>query len=361
MDKIEVMRPPDSTSRPSSNNSWNRKNRGFDILKYDEHFQQEIIHDNNIDIHNNDKSNENDYNRTYLERLRALVSSNEGKRNKQYLQTKQENDNMNDNNNYDTKTALKLQIKRLSQATTRMNEILKRTKEAKKLIAEHIKSHTEPNVLPYPLRSGNIDKSVLNTPLLSRQPYTLLISAHSNARPSRGRSSRKIDDQISVRSSSANSSKSRSSTGSYNNVYRNYTAPVRPASATTRNKIKQVLKRPSEGFEKTRQRKEEVRPSSPKRIVIKRENLENSIIQYLMKEDNIGTPILIEDLKLKNLKSELSPTSYQIMRNSVLKKNRNLYGISPSLRKSNEKIYKYSDQFDNQYKNWKTNIEKNQL
>ena len=78
-----------------------------------------------------------------------------------------------------------------------------------------------------------------------------------------------------------------------------------------------------------------------------------------MDEDSIGTSMLVEDLKLKNIKSELSPTSYHIMRKNVLKNNTNLYSVSPSLRKQNSKTtYKYSDQFDNQYISWKTKLEK---
>jgi hypothetical protein len=71
----------------------------------------------------------------------------------------------------------------------------------------------------------------------------------------------------------------------------------------------------------------------------------------------MDTSILLESLKLKNLKSQLSPTSYKIMNEKVLKSRKQKYGISPSLRPDSSQ-YKYSAQFDNQYIDWKKKLNK---
>ena len=329
-----------SSLKPSFN-STHRKNISsssnsatFDILSYNDKESNENLNDrpqpltkDNNDNHssNNDNSNEKMH--------------------------------RNDKHESNGKTAIQEQIKRLKNATIRMNYLLERTKEAKQVIEEHIKAHTETNGIPNPLRSAYIDKSVLNAPLLNRQPYTLLIPAQSASRPRRSRSkSRSKNDNSSVRSSSADSSRSNRSLRSAYDVYRRYKAPNRPVSAATQKRIQDILKRPS--TENRKMRNDDTRKSSPKRIVIQKDNLDNTILQYLIEnDDNMDTPILIESLKLKNLKSQLSPTSYKIMTQKVLKPNRQKYGISPSLRPDSSH-YKYSAQFDNQYIDWKKSLNK---
>lgn len=326
---ILAIEPP-SSIRPSFANG--RRNH-FNILTYDDE-----KYDNNENYDNNDDD-------VYLDRLQSLAidKSNSNSNSDGILRQKKD---------LDGKTALKEQIKRLKQATARMNQLLVRTKEAKQLIQEHIRSHTETKALPNPLKSTTVHNSVLNAPLLCRQPYALQISAQSVGRPRKSRSkSRSRGDDRSVRSSSADSSKSNRSSNSAYNVYRRYQAPQRPASATTKKRVYEVLKRPSTENGKNNERK-----SSPQRIVIQKDNLENTILKFLIdNDDTTETPILLDTLQLQCLKSELSPTSYKIMTEKVLDKNQHKYGISPSLRK-NVKNYKYSAKFDNQYSSWKKKL-----
>ena len=341
---ILAIEPP-SSIRPSFANG--RRNH-FNILTYND----EKYDNNNENYDNNDDDDDNviddnniktDYSNIYLDRLQSLAIDKSNSNSDGILRQ---------NKDLDGKTALKEQIKRLKQATARMNQLLVRTKEAKQLIQEHIRSHTETKALPNPLKSTTVHNSVLNAPLLCRQPYALQLPAQSFARPRKSRSkSRSRGDDRSVRSSSADSSKSNRSSNSAYNVYRRYQAPRRPASATTKKRVYEVLKRPSTENGKNNERK-----SSPKRIVIQKDNLENTILKFLIdNDDTTETPILLDTLQLQSLKSELSPTSYKIMTEKVLDKNQHKYGISPSLRK-NFKNYKYSAKFDNQYSSWKKKL-----
>ena len=349
------MEPPRSSTRPSFANG--RRTiltykeiddrsipTSFNILTYNDNHNNDENYDNTEDA-NDDNNNNNiktDYSNVYLDRLQSLAIDGNSSRDG-IVQRK---------NDLDGKTALQEQIKRLKQATARMNQLLVRTKEAKQLIQEHIRSHTETKALPNPLKSTTVHKSVLNAPLLCRQPYALQIPPQSVARPRRSRSkSRSRGDDRSVRSSSADSNKSNRSSNSAYNVYRRYQAPRRPASATTKKRVYDVLKRPSTENGKYNERK-----SSPQRIVIQKDHLENTILKFLIdNDDKTETPILLDSLQLESIKSEISPTSYKIMTEKVLDKNQHKYGISPSLRK-NFKNYKYSAQFDNQYSSWKKKL-----
>ena len=339
---ILAIEPPGR--RPSFANG--RRNH-FNILTYnDEKYDNnDENYDNNDDDNNviDDNNVKTDYSNVYLDRLQSLAIDNSNSNSDGIIRQKKD---------LDGKTALKEQIKRLKQATARMNQLLVRTKEAKQLIQEHIRSHTETKALPNPLKSTTVHNSVLNAPLLCRQPYALQIPAQSVARPRRSRSkSRSRGDDRSVRSSSADSSKSNRSSNSAYNVYRRYQAPRRPASATTKKRVYEVLKRPSTENGKNNEQK-----SSPQRIVIQKDNLENTILKFLIdNDDKTETPILLDTLQLESLKSELSPTSYKIMTEKVLDKNQHKYGISPSLRK-NFKNFKYSTKFDNQYSSWKNKL-----